>query len=100
MVIDTSPSIQRIFDVSSRLMYPIFVFRFYVEVDKDGKDLPGYQHPQRHAYRLTFDNNGDAWRFTSNFQVISVVQMLRHEVLPGQIFVMRKDELKTVLLKV
>ena len=25
--------------------------------------------------------------------------MLRHEVLPGQIFVMRKDELKTVLLK-
>ena len=29
----------------------IFVFRFYVEVDKHGKDLPGYQHPHCHAYR-------------------------------------------------
>jgi hypothetical protein len=77
----------------------VFVFRFYVEVEKNGKDLDGYQNPQCHAYRLTYDNNGDAWRFTSNFQVISVVQMLRHDVLPGQIFVMRKDELKTVRLK-
>ena len=57
------------------------------------------QHPSCHAYRLTYDNNGDAWRFTSNFQVISVVQMMRHDVLAGPIFTMRKDELKTVLLK-
>ena len=42
----------------------------------------------------------DASDFTSNFQVISVGQMsIRHGVLPGQIFLMRKDELKTVLLK-
>ena len=41
----------------------------------------------------------DASDFTSNFQVISVVQMIRHGVLAGQIFLMRKDELKTVLLK-
>ena len=61
----------------------IFIFRFCVEVDKDGNDLTGYQHQDCHAYRLTYDNNGDAWRFTSNYQVISVVQLERHTVLPG-----------------
>ena len=59
----------------------------------------GTRGATRTPYRLTYNNNGDAWRFTSNFQVISVVEMLRHKVLPGQIFVMRKDELQTVLLK-
>ena len=79
----------------------IFLFRFYVEVDKNGKDLPrgSYQHKQCAAYRLTYDNNGDAWRFTSNYQVITVVQMERHPKLAGQIFTIRPAELKTVLFK-
>ena len=78
---------------------PIFLFRFYVEVDKHGKDLIGYQNKQRAAYRLTYDNNGEAWRFTSNYQVITVVQMERHPKLAGRIFTIRPAELKTVLLK-
>ena len=77
----------------------IFLFRFYVEVDKNGKDLAGYQNKECGAYRLTFDNNGEAWRFTSNYQVITVVAMTQHKKLGWPFFSIRPAELKTVLLK-
>ena len=70
-----------------------------MEVDKNGKDLAGYQNKECGAYRLTFDNNGEAWRFTSNYQVITVVAMTQHKKLGWPFFSIRPAELKTVLLK-
>jgi hypothetical protein len=50
-------------------------------------------------YRLPRDIHGDAWRFTSNYQVISVVEMTNHQKLGWPFFSIRAAELKTVLLK-
>ena len=43
--------------------------RVCVEVDKDGYDLQGYQNKRCAGYRLTFDNNGEPFRWISNYQV-------------------------------
>ena len=46
----------------------VFLFRWYVEVDKRGKDLSWYQNKACDGYRLPIDNNGEAWRWISNYQ--------------------------------
>ena len=53
----------------------ILLMRWYVEVDKDGKDLDGYQDKRCAGYRLTSDNNGDPFRWMSNYQVLLPVEM-------------------------
>ena len=53
----------------------IFLMRWYVEVDKGGHDLDDYQHPRCAGYRLTSDNNGDPFRWMSNYQVLLPVEM-------------------------
>ena len=59
--------------------------------------------------RLAIDNDREAFRWTSNYQVISVVEMTRHKTLadglardlrlPKKIFEIRAAELKTVKRK-
>ena len=53
----------------------ILLMRWYVEVDKDGKDLDGYQDKRCAGYRLTSDNNGDPFRWMSNYQVLLPIEM-------------------------
>ena len=50
----------------------VFLMRWYVEVDKGGKDLNGYQNPRCVGYRRTSDNNGEPFRWMSNYQVLPV----------------------------
>eukprot|EP00966_Prymnesium_polylepis_P321795 7378089-Prymnesium_polylepis.1 len=50
-------------------------------------------------YRLPLDNNGEPWRWISNFQVIVAVDLKKHPTLPRRIWQMPKDDQKTVSLK-
>ena len=64
----------------------MFLFQWYIEVDKNGKDLPGkYQNKACAGYRLPLDNNGEPWRWISNFQVIVAVALKKHPTLPRRI---------------
>ena len=61
--------------------------------------MPGYQIRSCAGYKLPYDNGGEPYRWISNFQVISAVQMNKHRTLPGQIWSMRPAELQTVARK-
>jgi hypothetical protein len=47
-------------------------------VDKDGKELSGYQNPSCVAYKLTLDNDGAPFRWTPNVQLITKVYLKKH----------------------
>ena len=49
----------------------LFILRWYKEVDKDGKELSGFQNPKCAGYKLTSNNCGEPFRWTGNVQLIS-----------------------------
>ena len=55
----------------------MFLFRWYQEMDKNGKVLSGYQNKECKAFYLPLDNGGYGfeWRWVSNMQVICVVHL-------------------------
>ena len=60
----------------------VFLVRWYVEVDKNGVNLDpsvdGYNGRKCFGYRLTMANNGEPFRWVSNFQVLMPVEMVSH----------------------
>ena len=56
----------------------MFILRWYKEVDKNGKELTGHQNPECVAYKLTLNNDGEPFRWTSNVQLISKVYLKKH----------------------
>lgn len=52
--------------------------RWYKEVDRDGKELNGYQNKECVAYKLTLDNDGAAFQWTPNVQLITKVYLKKH----------------------
>ena len=54
------------------------------EVKGDGTppDGPRYQNRACKYYKLTSDNDGEAFRWTSNYQIISKVYLKKHSTLP------------------
>ena len=77
----------------------VFLVAWYVEVDKHGKDLSGYQNRACAGYRMPVLDNTEPYRWISNYQVISAVEMTRHAMLPRKIWQIRAAELKTVTKK-
>ena len=53
----------------------LFILRWYKEVDKEGKELSGYQNAKCAAYVLTLDNDGAPFRWTPNVQLITKVYL-------------------------
>ena len=55
----------------------MFLFRWYQEMDKNGKVLSGYQSKECKSFYLPLDNGGYGfeWRWVSNMQVICVVHL-------------------------
>ena len=55
----------------------VFVLRWYKEVTKAGSDVTGGRYQNKHcaAYKLTRDNDGAAFVYTSNVQLISKVYL-------------------------
>ena len=43
---------------------------------------PSHQNRACKNYKLTSDNNGEAFRWTSNYQIISKVYLKKHSSLP------------------
>ena len=46
------------------------------------QDGPRYQNRACKYYKLTSDNDGEAFRWTSNYQIISKVYLKKHSTLP------------------
>ena len=61
----------------------LFILRWYREVKGDGTppDGPRYQNRACKYYKLTSDNDGEAFRWTSNYQIISKVYLKKHSPL-------------------
>ena len=53
----------------------MFLFRWYQEIDKNGKVLTGYQNKECKGYYLPLDNGGYGFEWVSNLQVICVVHL-------------------------
>ena len=69
----------------------LFILRWYKEVDKDGKELKGYQNKECFAYKLMANNDGDVFAWTSNVQLISKVYLKKHTSM-GRIYTLNKKE--------
>ncbi len=44
----------------------MFILRWYKEVNRDGKELSGYQNKECAAYKLTLNNDGVPFLWTPN----------------------------------
>ena len=53
----------------------MFLFRWYQEMDKNGKVLTGYQNKECKAFYLPLDNGGYGFEWVSNLQVICAVHL-------------------------
>ena len=53
----------------------MFLFRWYQEIDKNGKVLTGYQNKECKAFYLPLDNGGYGFEWVSNLQVICAVHL-------------------------
>jgi hypothetical protein len=54
------------------------ILRRYKEVNRDGKELSGYQNKECAAYKLTLNNDGVPFRWTPNVQLITKVYLKKH----------------------
>ena len=73
----------------------MFILQLYKEVDKNGKELEGYQNPECAAYKLTYDNDGAAFQWTPNVQLISKVYLKKH-TSQGRTYILNKKDAKMV----
>eukprot|EP00966_Prymnesium_polylepis_P222897 5156289-Prymnesium_polylepis.1 len=55
----------------------MFILRWCKEVDKNGKELSGYQNPACAGYKL-LNNDGAGFCWTSNIQLTSKVYLKKH----------------------
>ena len=60
-------------------------------MDKNGKELSGYQNPECVAYKLTLNNSGEPFRWTANVQLISKVYLKKHTSQPRTYLLNKKD---------
>ena len=56
----------------------LFILRWYKEVDAAGRELNGYQNRECKSYKLMRNNDGVAFRYTPQVQIISKVILKRH----------------------
>ena len=56
----------------------MFILRWYKEVNRDGKELSGYQNKECAAYKLTLNNDGVPFQWTPNVQLITKVYLKKH----------------------
>ena len=56
----------------------MFLFRWYQEIDKNGKVLTGYQNKECRGFYLPLDNGGYGFEWVSNLQVITAVHLKPH----------------------
>ena len=70
----------------------LFILRWYKEVDKDGKELSGYQNKEAVAYKLTLNNDGAPFRWTPNVQLITKVYLKKHLSQPRTYTINKKDK--------
>ena len=73
------------------VIHSVFVLRWYGEVDKDGKELEGYQNKDCAGYKLLANNVGACFAWTSNFQIISKVFPKKHVAQPRTYTLNKKD---------
>ena len=60
-------------------------------MDANGKELSGYQNKDCKAYKLMRNNDGVAFRYTSQVQIISKVILKRHTNRPMTFTLNTKD---------
>ena len=75
--------------------YPGRILRWYKEVDKDGKELSGYQNKECVAYKITLNNDGVPFQWTPNLQLISKVY-LKKNLSQGRTYTLKKKDAKMV----
>ena len=73
----------------------MFILRWYKEVDKDGKELSGYQNKECVAYKITLNNDGVPFQWTPNLQLISKVY-LKKNLSQGRTYTLKKKDAKMV----
>ena len=71
------------------------ILRWYKEVDKDGKELSGYQNKECVAYKITLNNDGVPFQWTPNLQLISKVY-LKKNLSQGRTYTLKKKDAKMV----
>ena len=76
----------------------LFVLRWYKEVDANGAELSGYQNKECKAYKLMRNNDGVAFRYTSQVQIISKV-ILKHHRNQAMTFTLNASDKKMVVTK-
>ena len=76
----------------------LFVLRWYKEVDANGAELSGYQNKECKAYKLMRNNDGVAFRYTSQVQIISKVILKRHRN-QAMTFTLNASDKKMVVTK-
>ena len=69
----------------------MFILRWYKEVDLHGNALSGHQNKDCVAYKLTLDNDGEPFRWTSNVQLISKVYLKKLTDQPRTYTLNKKD---------
>ena len=73
----------------------VFIFRWYKEVDGEGKALPAgprYQNRGCKAYELCAFNDGDRFSWMAQAQLISKVYLKKHPSLPYCYFLNAQDK--------
>ena len=69
----------------------MFILRWYKEVDKNGKELEGYQNKECAAYKLMTNNDGVPFCWTSTIQIVSKVYLKKHSSQPRSYTLNKKD---------
>ena len=69
----------------------MFVLRWYKEVDKQGKELSGYQNKECAGYKLMLNNDGTCFSWTSNVQLITKIYLQKHLNQPRTYTLNKKD---------
>ena len=73
------------------LLPPLLILRWYKEVDKNGKELEGYQNKECAAYKLMTNNDGVPFCWTSTIQIVSKIYLKKHSSQPRSYTLNKKD---------
>jgi hypothetical protein len=73
----------------------MFILRWYKEVNRDGKELSGYQNKECAAYKLTLNNDGVPFRWTPNVQLITKVYLKKH-LSQARTYTLNKKDVKMI----
>ena len=73
----------------------MFILRWYKEVNRDGKELSGYQNKECAAYKLTLNNDGVPFVWTPNVQLITKVYLKKH-LSQARTYTLNKKDVKMI----